>query len=167
MSLHIRIVLNAQAFSPTFHRRFWAKVQVTETCWLWTGCRNRQGYGQITCGGRRGHKVLAHVASWIIHFGSIADGLFVLHDCPTGDNKPCVRPSHLWLGTRDDNMQDAAVKGQMNRGEDRWSHKLTWDDVDELRAIPPPWNFSELARQYGVSDMVIHRVLKMRGWIRR
>jgi HNH endonuclease len=166
MNPNTRRVVNSQDFSATFEQRFWAKVHKTDTCWIWTGYRSKHGYGGINCGSKHGPTVLAHVASWILHFGPIPDGMFVLHDCPVEDNKVCIRPTHLWLGTRDDNMRDAVKKGQMACGEAR-PHKLTWEQVDEMRLLPPPWNFRELARRYGVTDMTIAKVMKMRAWVTR
>lgn len=91
-----------------FADRFWAKVNKTDCCWLWTGStyKGSQPYGTIGTGGKHGKVVKAHRASWLIHFGPIPDGLHVLHNCPDGDNPSCVNPGHLWLGTHDENMKD-------------------------------------------------------------
>ena len=92
--------------------RFWAKVDVTGDCWLWTGAKNHQGYGRVQLG-RRGEGVIrAHRLAWQLANGdSIPSGMFVCHTC---DTPSCVRPSHLWLGTRLDNMRDCARKGRIN-----------------------------------------------------
>lgn len=50
-------------------------------------------------------------------FGPIPPGLMVLHDCPDGDNRACVNPAHLKLGTHQDNMDDAVAKGQTASGD--------------------------------------------------
>ncbi|MGW2169160.1 HNH endonuclease signature motif containing protein [Streptomyces sp. NPDC001705] len=90
---------------------FWPKVQWTrDGCWEWGASRHRNGYGQFHLPGKR--HALAHRASWLLLFGPIPDGLHVLHRC---DNRPCVRPDHLFLGTRVDNMQDMAAKGRRGR----------------------------------------------------
>src|SRR5260221_551593 len=86
--------LQDQGLSLTFPARFFAKVRITESCWFWTAYRMPSGYGMI---GRRGHgnqngMELAHRASWILHFGPIPDGMFVLHDCPGGDCPWCINP---------------------------------------------------------------------------
>lgn len=91
--------------------RFWAKVNKTPTCWLWTANRLPKGYGVINVGGRAGSQQLAHRVSWELHFGPIPDGLWVLHRC---DNPPCVRPDHLFLGTVQDNVDDMVTKGRAN-----------------------------------------------------
>jgi len=89
--------------------RFWSRVQKTEGCWLWTGCVNSTGYGSGTFGKARTH--MAHRFSWEIAHGPIPDGLCVCHRC---DNPRCVRPDHLFLGTRSDNQNDRVAKGRHN-----------------------------------------------------
>lgn len=96
--------------------RLWAKVDRTESCWIWTGGTNIKGYGCIGLGERGRGKALAHRVSWELAFGPIPDGLWVLHHC---DNPPCVRPDHLWLGTAADNNRDMVAKGR------HWSQKFT------------------------------------------
>ena len=88
--------------------RFWAKVTKSETCWLWTAATTKAGYGYLMNNERR--VTTAHRLSWELHFGPIPDGLFVCHHC---DNPPCVRPTHLFLGTVRDNAIDAANKGRL------------------------------------------------------
>lgn len=101
--------------------RFWEKVAKSDGCWLWTGSRQRNGYGFLFAGTRKEpHPERAHRVSWRIHFGEIPDGLWVLHKC---DNPPCVNPEHLFLGTRTDNMRDCARKGRVTTiGHSRLTH---------------------------------------------
>lgn len=91
--------------------QFWAAVQRTDTCWLWTGPTNERGYGRARIMGtiRRAHRV-----SWEMSFGEIPRGLCVLHRC---DVPACVRPDHLWLGTLRDNNLDKVSKGRQARGQ--------------------------------------------------
>lgn len=86
--------------------RFWARVQKTEGCWLWTGSRRRDGYGQLSWDGRT---YQAHRLAWELHNGAIPESLIVLHEC---DHPPCVRPDHLRLGTYSENMQDCVKRGR-------------------------------------------------------
>ena len=105
--------------------RFWSKVTICEhgmtcaqCCWLWQASRGKHGYGQFSQ--RQGEKRTTHNAqriSWLLINGEIPDGLHVLHNCPGGDNKACVNPQHLWLGTAKDNSQDALRKGQFPTGD--------------------------------------------------
>ena len=96
------------AVYPSREERFWAKVEKTDWCWIWTGARSQFGYGNLTTNGKQEN---AHRVSWEIHFGPIPDGMRVLHAC---DNPPCVRPFHLFLGTQKDNNRDRETKGRGN-----------------------------------------------------
>jgi len=94
--------------------RFWKKVNklgnkephMETRCWVWTASQRGHGYGGI---GYKGRTVRAHRLSWILHNGDIPKGLCVLHAC---DNRLCVRPEHLWLGSHKDNAEDRDEKGR-------------------------------------------------------
>ena len=87
--------------------RFWQKVDTSGACWEWRGARNAPGYGVIAIGGGRAEG--AHRVSWILTYGLIPPGEVVRHRC---DNPPCVRPSHLEIGTHADNMRDMTLRGR-------------------------------------------------------
>ena len=93
--------------------RFWAKVDKTGDCWLWTASvfRERYGYGKFQAGENRANTrvVYAHRYSWELVNGPVPDGLFVCHHC---DNPPCVNPAHLFVGTHQDNVDDMMSKGR-------------------------------------------------------
>ena len=91
--------------------RFLAKVEKTNTCWLWCGAVNYKGYGVIGLGTRKDGNALSHRAAWMIYKGSIPSGMDVLHRC---DTPACVNPDHLFLGTQQDNMKDRDTKGRQH-----------------------------------------------------
>jgi len=101
------------AMSERFFRH--VDVKGDDDCWEWKAKSRINGYGVISCGGRRGKKMLAHRASWEIHKGPIPKkptqyhGTVVMHMC---DNRLCVNPNHLKLGTQADNIKDMDSKGR-------------------------------------------------------
>ncbi len=84
-------------------------------CRLWTGYTNKQGYGVAGCSIIEGHKrlILVHrLAAWLwLDFDPLGP-LFVLHRC---DKRPCFNVNCLFIGTRQDNMDDMKAKGRQSR----------------------------------------------------
>lgn len=78
-------------------------------CWEWTGAKTGKGYGAIGAGGTKGKMLVAHRVSWEIHRCPIPDGLVLCHRC---DNRGCVNPEHLFVGTQRDNILDMFAKGR-------------------------------------------------------
>lgn len=137
--------------------RFWEKVRRTDGCWLWTGAKMPSGYGSASVG-RQKHQS-AHRASWEIHFGAIPPGIQVCHHC---DNRLCVRPDHLFLGTPKDNIQDMISKDRHSRGERRRNHKLT-DSVVRIIRDSRLSNVA-LAKRFGVSPSAVSNARARKTW---
>ena len=139
--------------------RFWGRVVRAESgCWSWTGWANAFGYGGIYSHEKRG-TVLAHRLSWTIHNGPIPGGMFVLHRC---DNPPCTNPEHLWLGTRGDNIRDAAAKGRHQHGATHAHAKLSDEEVTAIRvSAEPP---AAVAPRYGISAANVLHIRKRETW---
>lgn len=144
--------------------RFWECVDKSGECWLWTRGKDRDGYGAITGAGRK--SLRAHRVSWEIHFGPIPEGLYVLHNCPGGnDNPSCVRPSHLWLGTNDENMADCSAKKRNCFGENNGAAKITEGDVLEIRRLHSIGvSRKELIAKYRLSKTTIGFIICRRSW---
>lgn len=89
--------------------RFFDKVLVGDGCWEWQAALFANGYGKV----RQGRKTAyAHRVAWEMWSGESPGEWHVMHVC---DNRRCVRPDHLRLGTRSDNMQDCSTKGRISR----------------------------------------------------
>ena len=138
--------------AKTLRERLWSKVDVRDPdgCWTWTGGTSN-GYGSILCEGR---VIQAHRASYILHVGPIPYGLYICHKC---DNKLCIRPDHLFLGTQQVNICDAILKGIQIGEPPSISEKKT-----KIIGLMSGWGFSQrgLASILGVNRSVIRNALR-------
>ncbi len=152
----------------TVEQRFWQKVDrhSPNECWNWTARRHRNGYGSLYIDGK---EILAHRISFMLNVGPIPDGLCVLHHC---DNRKCVNPSHLFLGTKQDNTIDMTQKGrnvfstghQYATGKNNSHTHLEDKDVLYLRQNYNDKSIYEWVNLYGVSISTIARIANGRGW---
>lgn len=142
-------------------KRFEDNISVnSDGCHIWTACRNRGGYGQLTA---RGKQWAAHRYAWTQANGPIPEGLHVLHHC---DNPSCVNPSHLFIGTVADNIRDRQLKGRHRSGEGHGRAKLTVADVQKIRAMDLCHGkvISSVAKEYGVSRGTIYKIVNGTNW---
>ena len=140
--------------------RFWAKVRKTDGCWLWLAS-TVHGYGQLRIDSHRMEK--AHHVSWELHYGPIANSLWILHSC---DNPACVRPDHLFLGGPADNSRDMVNKGRSLIGLRNHKAKLTEVGVESIRTRHSHDYGTRLAlaREFGVSPVTISSIVAGRTW---
>jgi hypothetical protein len=133
----------------------------SDGCHVWTGARVPRGYGYINdvSGGRK-KALRVHRVAWELVNGPIPEGLSVLHAC---DNRLCVNPAHLSLGTAADNTADMIAKGRMAVGERR-THKLTEEDVYNIRWLRGVLFQKEIAAIFGVHPQTIDRIQNGRRW---
>lgn len=146
--------------------RFWAKVDRSggaDACWMWTAYRTPHGYGRIGTGHTT--KETASRLAWVLTNGPIPDGLYVCHNCPGGDNPACCNPRHFFLGTHQDNVADATVKGLVARGERCPHAKLTAVDIPKIRQqVASGVVQRRVAAEFGVSPTVICNIVKGKTW---
>jgi hypothetical protein len=138
-----------------------------DACWPWHGTKSHDGYGMFHVNGRATY---AHRFAWERAHGP-AGALCVLHRC---DNPPCCNPAHLFLGTRGDNVRDAASKGRLwaqarpqdlARGEAHHQAKLTAGEVIEIRARAAYGESQRaLAREFRVDRAAIRNVIQRKTW---
>lgn len=133
--------------------RFWEKVRKDDKCWEWQSWITKDGYGQFCHVGR---PRLAHRMSWVLSFGDIPDGKCVLHRC---DNRRCVRPSHLFLGTKQDNNLDKAIKGRSLIGEKNPNCRFSDQDVKRIKVMSNSMTRSGIARIFGTDASTISRIV--------
>lgn len=140
---------------------FWAKVQrgLPEECWLWTAGVQAFGYGRFSSGRKLGISTLSHRVSWVLAHGEVPEGLCVLHSC---DNRLCVNPHHLFLGTNQDNSDDMVSKARQVQGEQHGNAKLSEDKVNGI--LYDTRTQQEIARAYQVSQSTISRVKSGESW---
>jgi hypothetical protein len=149
----------------TIEQRFWEKVKRPSLfeCWDWTGALEGTGYGYLGNTRRQG-AIKAHRLSYEIHCGEIPAGMCVCHTC---DNRKCVNPKHLFLGTRADNNTDRDRKGRTNKmyGESNPKAKLTNADIISIRKMRSDGVAQQaIADIFGVSQNAISRIDRRKTW---
>ncbi len=147
---------------PLRHRFFAAIGKKTDSgCILWSGAKNKAGYGRIGLGGYAGKGVPATRVSYEEFIGPVAPGLYVLHHC---DNPSCINPFHLFLGTQADNMADMRSKG---RGHTTGNAKVTEEQVKEIRRLAAlGFSSKQIAPQFGICDRNVRDIVAKRIWTR-
>jgi hypothetical protein len=128
-------------------------------CWVWTAARHPQGYGLIKR--KDGAQLRAHRLAYELAYGPIPQGLQVCHRC---DNPRCVRPSHMFLGTAEDNAADMVAKGRSARlaGERNGAARLSRRDVETIRASCA--TYRSLAQRFNVSPSAIGLIKRRERW---
>lgn len=154
--------LDSGLFTKSDAARFWSKVTPSGGCWLWQASLfGSLGYGQftvMTVGGtsRKQRHLYAHRVAWELANGQIPAGQHVLHAC---DVPACVNPAHLFLGTQQTNMEDAASKGRLHVGRPK-RQKVSDAAVSQIRAaVASGAKQIDLANMHGVSKALISRIV--------
>lgn len=146
-----------------WYDRFWEQVEKTPTCWLWRGSLDDSGYGRVNWF-RQSFR--CHRFSYEMEHGPIPRGLVVMHIC---DIRPCVRPSHLTLGTIADTNNDRDAKGRSGialMGTANPKAKLTEAQVREIRSR---WTgeygqATALMREFGIKAPALYGIIRRTAW---
>lgn len=150
-------------------RKYWGRVDKAGRpnhrigrCWEWTGPRLKHGYGTHNDDGR---KFLAHQLAVRLSGREIPKGLCACHRC---DNPGCVRPSHLFVGTRKQNSEDMSRKLRGCHGEKQHCSKLSSADISAIRKRYKRYSHKDgsgaIAKEYGVTPAQVWRVALGHQW---
>lgn len=151
----------------TLLERFWPKIDLGDGgpgCWEWNA-RIDDGYGRIGVRtGKRWNIRRAHRVAYELLRGGIPTGLHVLHHC---DNRRCVNPDHLFLGSNGDNVRDRDNKGRAACGErnGRGNAKLEAKVVAEIRLRSTSGaSQRRLAHEFGLHHSTVGRIIRRETW---
>lgn len=134
--------------------------QVNNECWEWKGYIGKSGYGSTTY---RSKSILAHRLSWMIYKGDLPKDLDVCHTC---DNRKCINPSHLFLGTAHDNILDCFLKKRKSHmGEKHPRAKMTENNVVNIFDLRRKgWTHQEIADKFNIKQGTVSNILHRRLW---
>ena len=145
-------------------KRFSDKVDKSngeDSCWNWKAGVDYDGYGKFWF---LDDTIRAHRFAWFVVNGAIpSDTPFVCHTC---DNPSCVNPSHLFIGSSDDNILDMMIKDRHLKGEDNGGARLTNAQVIQIRELHATGvtTSRKLGRQFNVGKSTILRILSGKCW---
>jgi hypothetical protein len=144
--------------------RFYSKINNSiddKKCWIWNAYKDDDGYGKFSILGKTRK---AHQFSYEYYHGPIPFGMCVCHTC---DNRSCVNPNHLFLGTQQDNTKDRNSKNRQIKGSNHphanLTEQLIWEMLNliysgELNSV------KEISNKYNISNTNVYRILSKKAW---
>lgn len=136
-----------------------AKFDLITGCFIWYGAKQKNGYGHRNVNGKT---KLVHRISYEETFGPIPKGMLVCHSC---DNRLCINPQHLFLGTHKDNTNDMMRKGRGSwghtKGERNAKTILKDSEVRNIYRLFKSNKFTrfELSKKFNASWNTINRIV--------
>lgn len=145
---------------------FWSRATRGDGCWEWQGGRDRDGYGKVSYK-KKDHQ--AHRLAWELTYGAPPADQCVCHRC---DNRRCVRPDHLFLGSHRDNYLDAISKGRpmskLRSGGQHHKSKISVEKARQIKArVAAGESQKSIAADMGVSTQTVFIVLSGKHWTDR
>lgn len=148
---------DVQRYSTRLQQVF-SRCIVSGDCWIWQGYCDKDGYARIS--GRCGHRYVYRRLHSNLGTKMISSNLHIRHQC---HQRACLRPGHLKLGTRTENMRDKDQHHTQIHGAHVFSSKLT--DTKALRIYQSPCSARVLAERYGVSPNTIYKIKRKQAWV--
>jgi hypothetical protein len=145
-------------YSEQFRAWFEAQTKQEGDCVVWTGTRYSQGYGRVKLASLEVYGI-AHRIAFEMYNAEIPEGLVAMHIC---DNRLCVNPNHIVLGTNRANMYDMKRKHRSPSGERHHAAKLTMEQAHRIREAAKTFDYAthgQLAKQFGVSRSTVTKIL--------
>lgn len=139
--------------------RLLKKIIKTKKCWIWIGATSH-GYGRI---GYKNKTYAAHRVMWEQTYGSIKNGLWVLHKC---DNRKCINPDHLFLGDRQDNVDDCVNKRRHIFGSNSSLSKLKNTDILRIKSLSDMGIRQHIiAKKFGITQSNVSKIINKKSWV--
>jgi len=161
-------MFNEMNYPEKYIIRFWDKVNVPkdwaekDQCWKWNGLLFiKTNYGSFSFNGKN---LKAHRFSYEIHYGPIPEGLDFMHKC---DNRKCVNPNHLKVGSRKENMEDCVEKGRSKFGSKNNMSKLTENNIIDIinKSLNGTYtNRNQVINDYKISLSELSNILCGKRW---